>query len=93
MCIVCGTNKTSRCFATQGATNTCNHPTATCKVCLKQWIAAQLDSNTYDKIRCPECPSLLKNDDVKMYASKAVYERFDELERRGIAEKIPGWRW
>jgi len=35
----------------------------------------------------------MRNADVKRHATLAVYERFTELERRGIADKTPGWRW
>jgi hypothetical protein len=53
----------------------------------------QIDSTTYDNITCPECPELMQNGDIKLHAAKDVYKRFDELERRGIADKTPGWRW
>ena len=60
---------------------------------MKDWIAALLNGTTYDKIGCPECPQLMQNADVKVHAAKDVYARFDELERRAIAETTPGWRW
>ena len=52
-----------------------------------------MDSTTYDNVSCPECPELMQNSDMKLHAAKDTYKRFDELERRSIAEKTPGWRW
>ena len=52
-----------------------------------------MDSTTYDNISCPECPELMQKSDMKLHAAKDIYKKFDELERREIAEKTPGWRW
>lgn len=71
----------------------CKHAASTCKACVKNWLAISLNSNTFDKVACPECPERMQNEDMKKHAAKDVYERYDELERKDIAEKIPGWRW
>ena len=60
---------------------------------MKAWISSQLDSTTCDKISCPECSEIMQNANIKVHAAKGVYARFDELEKRSIKEKIPGWRW
>lgn len=91
-CATCGRILSTQSFP-KHITDDCNHDVNTCKACVKAWIPAQLDSVTYDKLSCPECPSILQNADVQKHAAKAVYDRFDELERRGIAETVPGWRW
>ncbi|KAK1818175.1 hypothetical protein LTR12_007453 [Friedmanniomyces endolithicus] len=87
------TKKTASSFPNHLPTDECKHLINTCKQCAKAWIAAQLDSTTYDKLSCPECPEIMTNAGVKAMAAKDVYARYDEMERRGIAEKIPGWRW
>lgn len=93
-CTTCGrTLSIKSTFPTKTATDTCAHDINTCKVCTKAWVAAQMGSTTYDKLSCPECPELMANADVKRIAGNEVYMRYNEMERRGIAEKVPGWRW
>ncbi|KAK3066978.1 hypothetical protein LTR53_016415 [Teratosphaeriaceae sp. CCFEE 6253] len=92
-CTTCGRTLAASSFPEFLATAQCAHLINTCKPCSQAWIAAQLEGVAYDRVSCPECPELLTNDGVKMLAAKAVYVKFDELERRGIAEKIPGWVW
>lgn len=92
-CITCDRTLASSSFPKHLPTDNCDHLINTCKACLKQWIAVQLESTTYDNITCPECPQPMQNSDVKIHAAKNVYQKFDELERRGIADKTPGWRW
>jgi len=92
-CSVCGRSLAASTFPKRLPTANCQHDNNTCKPCLKSWITAQLESTTYDKLSCPECPEIMQNDMVKVHATKQTYEKFDELERRGIQEKVPGWRW
>lgn len=80
-------------FAKQPPTEHCEHTINTCKACIQAWLTSQLDSLMYDKLSCPECPSLLRNAGMKLHASNDTYEKFDELERRAIKESVPGWRW
>ncbi|KAK0247949.1 hypothetical protein B0A54_15392 [Friedmanniomyces endolithicus] len=92
-CMTCDRTLAASSFPNQLATDECKHLINTCKQCAKAWIAALLDSTTYDKLSCPECPEIMTNAGVKAMAAKDVYARYDEMERRGIAEKISGWRW
>lgn len=92
-CTTCGRKLAPSSFPDYLPTDNCKHLINTCKACTQTYIALQLDNTTYDRLACPECPELMANADVERLAAKKVYERFDELERRGIAEKVPGWRW
>ncbi|KAI6904654.1 hypothetical protein KC318_g6342 [Hortaea werneckii] len=92
-CTTCDRNLSASSFPKYLPTDNCKHLINTCKACTKTHIAVMMDSVTYDKLACPECPELLTNADVKRQAAKDVYKRYDELERRGISEKVPGWRW
>ena len=92
-CTTCDRNLAASTFPKYLATDSCKHLINTCKPCLKSWITAQMEYTTYDKIKCPECPALMLNSDMKIHATKEVYQRFDDLERRGISDKVPGWRW
>lgn len=92
-CTTCDRNLSASSFPKYLPTDKCKHLINTCKACTKTHIAMMMDSVTYDKLACPECPELLTNADVKQHAAKDAYKRYDELERRGISEKVPGWRW
>ena len=92
-CSTCGRKLAASSFPNKNCTDRCEHSMNTCKACTKTWISAQLESVTYDKLSCPECPAVMDNAHVKKLAAPKVYEKFDQMERRGIAEKIPGWRW
>ncbi|KAK3717649.1 hypothetical protein LTR37_005716 [Vermiconidia calcicola] len=94
-CTSCTRTLAASSFPEYLPTDTCQgkHLINTCKSCLKAWIATQMEMTTYDKIRCPECPELMQNGDVKIHGTKKCWEQFDGLERRGIAEKVKGWRW
>lgn len=93
-CSTCGRTLAGSGFPKYLPTDTCkSHLINTCKPCLKQWIAVQLESTSYDNIACPECPELMKNSDIQLHASADIYNKFDNLERRDIADKTPGWRW
>ena len=92
-CTTCDRTMASSAFPENLPTDNCEHMINTCKSCLNMWITTMLEKTTYDKLSCPECPEIMQNEDVKMHAAKTVYTRFDELEKRAMAEKIPGWRW
>ncbi|KAK5136714.1 hypothetical protein LTR08_002367 [Meristemomyces frigidus] len=92
-CTTCGRTLTASAFPDHLPTDNCKHLINTCKACTKMHISVQLESTTYDRMACPECVEVLANADVKRLAAKEVYARFDEIERRGISEKVPGWRW
>ncbi|TKA74350.1 hypothetical protein B0A55_05514 [Friedmanniomyces simplex] len=92
-CTICGRALAASSLPDHLAPDHCEHLINTCKQCVKAWIAAQLDSTTYDRVSCPECPEIMTKADVKQMAAKDVYARYEEMERRGVAERIPGWRW
>ncbi len=92
-CVTCTRTLAASSFPKYLSTDKCQHLINTCKACLKAWITSQMGSTTYDKIACPECPQIMQNSDMLIHATKADYARFEELERKAIAERIPGWRW
>ena len=92
-CTTCDRNLASSQFPKYAITDNCKHRINTCKACLKEWISMSLQHNMFDQLACPECPEKMQNDEVKTHAVKEDYERYDELERKAIADRIPGWRW
>ncbi|KAF1992720.1 hypothetical protein P154DRAFT_596343 [Amniculicola lignicola CBS 123094] len=73
----------------------CIHVPETCAECLGGWIAAQVTQNQWEKIQCPQtgCDNVLEHKDVQKYASKEVYDRFDELVTRNIMNADPDFSW
>jgi hypothetical protein len=92
-CTTCGRNLASSSFPKYLATNNCQHLVNTCKACSKAWVAAQLESVDYDQIKCPECPETIADAGMKMLAAPAIYCKWDEIQRRTRAAKVPWWRW
>ena len=92
-CSSCSRDLVASNFFKKKATKDCTHDVNICKPCMKSWITMQLESTTIDKLSCPECPAIMQNANVKAFATKETYAKFDELERRAFQEKTPGWRW
>lgn len=92
-CTTCGRTLAASSFPKHLPSDSCTHLISTCRSCLKEWLAVQVENTKYDNISCPECPEIMHNSDIKFHAARSVYNRFDDLERRGIADKTPGWRW
>jgi hypothetical protein len=44
-------------------------------------------------IRCPQCPAIMRNINVKAATSKAVHEVFEQQEQKYLRSKDPDWRW
>ncbi|KAK5170313.1 uncharacterized protein LTR77_004900 [Saxophila tyrrhenica] len=46
-------------------------------------------------IKCPhpDCKGVMRNVNVEMGATKKVYQKFAEIERKFIGDSTPGWRW
>lgn len=74
-------------------TSVCNHDSTTCKDCLRQWLQSSLETNEWNRLKCPDCPGLLQYPDVKRYASPETFERYDTLATRAALEDIPNFRW
>jgi hypothetical protein len=56
----------------------CKHKPDTCPGCFSAWIAAQIDSNAWDKIKCPcqYCNNRMSYADVREYASPETFSRY-----------------
>ncbi|KAK3335482.1 hypothetical protein B0T19DRAFT_9775 [Cercophora scortea] len=74
-------------------TEGCKHPPTICKDCLKQWLASGLETGTFDRLKCPDCPEILKYDDVQRYATKETFSRYDTLMTRAALKDIPNFYW
>ncbi|KAI5357042.1 putative IBR domain, E3 ubiquitin ligase RBR family, TRIAD supradomain-containing protein [Septoria linicola] len=104
LCTCCDTERPGRFFPKFNPSSECEHLINTCKACLKQWIAVQVESSNFIRIdeeggastfgiKCVECKETMRPVNVEAAATKTVYEKFDRLARRHLAESIPNWRW
>jgi hypothetical protein len=91
-CSVCSDDKSIADLPLQ-ITEACSHDVNICKDCTRQWIHSSMESNTWDKLKCPECPSFMKFHDVKRNASREDFTRFDELVLRDAVKNIANFRW
>ncbi len=74
-------------------TAACRHSPTLCKSCLQHWIQSSLDDLSWDRLKCPECPELLKFEDVKRFAASDVFERYDRLATRAALKEMRNFRW
>lgn len=70
------------------------HTPTLCKPCLAEWIDSSLQSSVWNQLRCPECPAHLEFADVRLYADRPVFERYDMLATRAaLVSEFPNFRW
>ncbi len=76
MCSVCTDDKRVS-EMPRKVTASCVHPATACKECVGQWISSSLETMAWDRLKCPECPQLLRFEDVRAFVSRAIFERYD----------------
>lgn len=91
-CTVCADDKKPTELAVRIASG-CKHESSTCRDCLGRWIHSSLDTSTWDRLKCPECPELLNFDSVRRYAVRQDFDRYDTLATRAALESVPNFRW
>jgi hypothetical protein len=74
-CLVCGDDKRVS-EMPRRITKSCDHEPNTCKDCIGQWITSSMDTLAWDRLKCPECPELLRFADVRSFASRQIFARF-----------------
>ncbi|KAI0125875.1 hypothetical protein BJ170DRAFT_451566 [Xylariales sp. AK1849] len=91
-CLVCGDEKRLS-EMPRRITRSCDHDPNTCKVCVAQWIVSSLDTVTWDRLKCPECPQLLQFQDVKAFASRELFDRYDNLAMKAVVADMRDFKW
>ncbi|MCJ1370862.1 hypothetical protein MMC20_002075 [Loxospora ochrophaea] len=92
-CAVCTESIHVSQFPEAGVTESCTHAPSTCLECIRHHIESQLETRMWNQLSCPECPALLGYADVRKYASKPTFERYDSLLMRdGISSDL-NFRW
>ncbi|KAI1505249.1 hypothetical protein F5X99DRAFT_275730 [Biscogniauxia marginata] len=93
-CTVCDDDKmVSEMPRRRRITKDCKHEATVCKECVEQWITSSLEPITWDRLKCPECPQLLKFGDVRAFASKDTFERYDLLATKAALNKMGQFQW
>jgi hypothetical protein len=73
-CIVCNEEKFAFEFP-NWVTRKCKHPPSICADDLMTWVASELQTKAWNRIRCPECKEMLQNEDMKAHASVESFKR------------------
>ncbi|KAF3766466.1 hypothetical protein M406DRAFT_243354, partial [Cryphonectria parasitica EP155] len=68
-------------------TELCDHPDKACLQCLDASITAVIERGALHLLVCPICPQKLTHNDIKAYANKELYERYQYLKQQS---EIPG---
>lgn len=63
-------------------TDGCIHTDKACLDCLDYSIQMTCERGALHELACPICPSKLSHGDVKAYATKKTFERYDYLKKR-----------
>ncbi|CZT25074.1 uncharacterized protein RCC_10804 [Ramularia collo-cygni] len=100
-CSSCSTLRMTKFFPNFNPSSECEHLINTCIACLRKWVEARVEGGTFEfgkdgkmfGVRCPECPEVMREVNVQNAATKKVFKRFQELERRHVADTVPNWRW
>jgi hypothetical protein len=77
------------------ALSSCAHDADVCVDCYTAWLGSQLEENGWQEVRCPgqSCKVNLTYEEIKAYASKEVFERYDDIQARNVLSADPNFRW
>lgn len=92
-CVICTETLPLSQFPDAGVTESCSHEPNTCLECVSRHFQSQLESRTWDQLRCPECPALLRYADVREYGTEATFQAYDSLTMRHAVSSDPNFRW
>ncbi|KAI1271044.1 hypothetical protein F5Y07DRAFT_406099 [Xylaria sp. FL0933] len=94
VCTICADDKRVSEMPTRGRiTENCEHKATACKECVGQWIASSMETISWDRLKCPECPKILGFKHIETFASRDVFNRYDRLTTKAVLEGIKGFRW
>ncbi|KAF9699153.1 hypothetical protein EKO04_003043 [Ascochyta lentis] len=91
-CAVCGDNKL---YIELPSLSSCSHRPEACDDCYASWIASQLEANGWQEVKCPgtSCKANLTYEEIKAFAGKDVFERYDSFQARSALASDPNFRW
>ncbi|KAH8696853.1 hypothetical protein GQ44DRAFT_694540 [Phaeosphaeriaceae sp. PMI808] len=92
-CVICADTRSLSHFPDRPPTTECEHENDVCRRCLRTWIQSESASKMWNEVNCPVCAVRMQYDDMREFAPRAVFERYDKLTTRAVYESIPNFRW
>lgn len=73
----------------------CSHKAEVCADCYTMWIGSQLEASGWQEVKCPStgCKVNLAYEEIKAYASKETFEKYDKFMVRQVLSADPNFRW
>jgi len=78
-CTVCTNTLSLHHFPDRPPTKNCKHEVDVCRKCLRTWIASESSSKLWNEITCPLCKTQLRSADMREFAPKDIFKRYDSL--------------
>ena len=75
ICTMCGLRIPSGWLLEEKISPQCDHDAVSCQGCLRESIAAQLESGV-ENLLCPRCPMVIESATVEKYASRESIEKY-----------------
>ncbi|KAK4648422.1 uncharacterized protein QC761_109900 [Podospora bellae-mahoneyi] len=69
------------------------HKPPLCAECLGRWLVESMEAGRWKRLKCPDtdCSAVLGHHDVKRYATREVFERYDRWLLRDALEQTKGY--
>ncbi|PQE05907.1 ring finger domain-containing protein [Rutstroemia sp. NJR-2017a BVV2] len=90
-CSVCAEDLEDTQFPSETCTNTCEHAITICIDCHTRSLNQQIADQSWDRIACPECSSLLSFTDVQKFASTDDFELYDKKALMSLIRQDPNF--
>ncbi|CAB5358490.1 hypothetical protein RhiirA5_350861 [Rhizophagus irregularis] len=76
-------------------TSNCSHQAVVCVKCVNEYIKNRSNEKQIFNIPCPTngCNKLMERHDIKNFATKEVFEKYDELIFKIAIQRFPEFRW
>eukprot|EP00735_Rhodelphis_limneticus_P001262 TRINITY_DN11846_c0_g1::TRINITY_DN11846_c0_g1_i1::g.16418::m.16418 TRINITY_DN11846_c0_g1::TRINITY_DN11846_c0_g1_i1::g.16418 ORF type:complete len:284 (+),score=29.45,sp/Q6T486/RBRA_DICDI/29.71/4e-25,IBR/PF01485.16/4e+03,IBR/PF01485.16/1.1e+02,IBR/PF01485.16/2e-11,IBR/PF01485.16/2.2e-09,IBR/PF01485.16/4.4e+03,zf-C3HC4_2/PF13923.1/0.004,zf-C3HC4_2/PF13923.1/5.1e+03,zf-C3HC4_2/PF13923.1/1.5e+02,zf-C3HC4_2/PF13923.1/1.1e+03,Baculo_RING/PF05883.6/9.1,Baculo_RING/PF05883.6/0.026,zf-C3HC4/PF00097.20/0. len=74
----------------------CTHESKLCKPCIQKHMEAEVNTKgEVMTIKCPisDCRKVLNHEEIRLFATKAVFDRYDTLLLRKAIQALPNFRW
>jgi len=78
-CTICTNTLSLHHFPDRPPTKNCKHEVDVCRKCLRTWIASESSAKLWNDITCPICKTQLRSADMREFAPKDVFKRYDSL--------------
>lgn len=78
-CAVCTDALSLHHFPDRPPTKNCKHGVDVCRKCLRTWIASESNVKMWNDITCPICKTQLRTADMREFAPKDIFKRYDSL--------------